>query len=162
MWQADPAIAKRAFDDEVEAILSGDSDFPMYVGTGGPNGLGDIMLRSPKMTKRKGLQSLEIWTEQKTVADYIFSTLQAKVPSGQLIFKKDPKYPVFDGLVRLCSRTLFAIGMGCDALPNGIRGFGASKAHDIKGKIDWTQDLDAAEERNWWRSACPDFIEVYG
>ena len=31
-WQADPCIAKAAIDGDIEGILSGDSDFSMYVG----------------------------------------------------------------------------------------------------------------------------------
>ena len=43
LWQADPTIAKRAIDGEVDVIISGDSDFSMYVGTSGPDSLADIM-----------------------------------------------------------------------------------------------------------------------
>jgi hypothetical protein len=52
LWQADPAIAKRAIDGEIDAILSGDSDYAMYVGDGGPDGYGDIMLRIPLLVKQ--------------------------------------------------------------------------------------------------------------
>jgi hypothetical protein len=37
--QADPQIAKKSLDAEVDAIISGDSDFQMFVG---PEGLGDL------------------------------------------------------------------------------------------------------------------------
>mmetsp|Transcript_31603 Transcript_31603/g.76355 ORF Transcript_31603/g.76355 Transcript_31603/m.76355 type:complete len:142 (-) Transcript_31603:475-900(-) len=71
MWQADPAIAKRAIDGDIDGIVSGDSDFAMYVGNGGPGGYGDIMLRNPKLAKRNTqLATLEIWTGQKKVVEY--------------------------------------------------------------------------------------------
>ena len=51
-FQADPSIADVAIRGGCEAIISGDSDFAMYVGTGGPNSLGDIMLRDIKIDQR--------------------------------------------------------------------------------------------------------------
>lgn len=146
LWQADPTIAKRAIDGEVDAILSGDSDFAMYIGTGGPDGLGDIMLRNPIFTKRTTdtIDTLEIWTGQKSVVNHINQILQPRV--GASPFHKDPKHPVFDGMSSLRARALFALALGCDALPGGIVGCGPQKVHSIKSTIDWTGDLVAAEE----------------
>ena len=50
-FQADPSIADVALRGGCEAILSGDSDFAMYVGPGGPDMLGDIMLRDIKINQ---------------------------------------------------------------------------------------------------------------
>ena len=50
-FQADPSIADIALRGGCEAILSGDSDFAMYVGPGGPDNLSDIMLRDIKINK---------------------------------------------------------------------------------------------------------------
>ena len=84
MWQADPAIARRSLNGEVDAIISGNSDFSVYIGVGGPDGMGDIMLRKPQITAKHGLQrlqSLEIWTGQKVVAGYITKPLETKLSS---------------------------------------------------------------------------------
>jgi hypothetical protein len=44
LYQADPCIADVALLGECEAIISGDSDFAMYVRPGGPYMLGNLML----------------------------------------------------------------------------------------------------------------------
>ncbi|CAJ1947489.1 unnamed protein product [Cylindrotheca closterium] len=130
LWQADPAIAKHAIDGDVDAVLSGDSDFAMYVGGGVPDGCGDIMLRNPTLGKRNThLESFEIWTGPKKVVKYINEILKPKV--RQSIFQKDPQHPIFDGLDRIRFCALFALALGCDALPGGIDGFGAKKASII-------------------------------
>ncbi|CAJ1952135.1 unnamed protein product [Cylindrotheca closterium] len=145
LWQADPAIAKRAINGDVDAILSGDSDFAMYVGGGGPDGCGDIMLRNPTLGKRNThLESLQIWTGQKNVVNYINEILKPKV--RQSIFQKDPQHPIFDGLDQIRFRALFALALGCDALPGGIDGFGAKKASIIRSKIDFSADPAVAKE----------------
>ena len=80
-------------------ILSGDSDFAMYIGTGGPDGLGDIMLRNPEMKKRNGqISSFEIWTGQSKVVDHINRVLSTKRGA---VFVKVPKYPIFDGVTSM-------------------------------------------------------------
>ena len=50
-FQADPSIADVAISGGCEAILSGDSDFAMYVGPGGPDKLADVMLRDIKINQ---------------------------------------------------------------------------------------------------------------
>lgn len=51
-FQADPSIADVAIRGGCDAIISGDSDFAMYVGPGGPDMLGDIMIRDIKINQR--------------------------------------------------------------------------------------------------------------
>jgi hypothetical protein len=51
-FQADPSMADVGISDGCEAIFSGDSDFAMYVGPGGPDKLGDIMIRNIKINKK--------------------------------------------------------------------------------------------------------------
>jgi len=150
LWQADPAIAKRAIDGGIDGILSGDSDFAMYVGNGGPDGFGDIMLCHPKFLKNKAkLNTLEIWTGQSKVVDYINDILQPKVRAS--IFrdpkKPPPAYPIFDGLEQMRVRALFAVAIGCDALPGGIVGMGATKAFEIKSNLDFSGGPDAAVKK---------------
>ncbi len=51
-FQADPSIADVAIWGDCEAILSGDSDFSMYVGPGGPDHIRDIMIRDIKISQK--------------------------------------------------------------------------------------------------------------
>ena len=44
-FQADPCISEVAHRGECEAIMSGDTDFVVYVGPGGPDQLGDLVLK---------------------------------------------------------------------------------------------------------------------
>mmetsp|Transcript_15112 Transcript_15112/g.37013 ORF Transcript_15112/g.37013 Transcript_15112/m.37013 type:complete len:286 (-) Transcript_15112:335-1192(-) len=135
LWQADPTIAKRAIDGDIDAILSGDSDFAMYVGTGGKDGMADIMIRNPSFTsKRDSIKTLEIWTGQKRVAEYINGVLDTKI--GEDTFPETPPHPIFDGLNSFRARALLAIGVGCDALPGGINQFGARRAMEVRKKIE--------------------------
>eukprot|EP00957_Ditylum_brightwellii_P082923 6304916-Ditylum_brightwellii.AAC.1 len=64
----------------------------MYVGIGGGDSLGDIMLRNPELTRKKDhIASFEIWISQRRVVDYIDETLKSK--TNMSIFEKPPTYP---------------------------------------------------------------------
>ncbi|CAJ1956962.1 unnamed protein product [Cylindrotheca closterium] len=103
------------------------------------------MMRNPKLGNRNtSLESFEVCTGQKKVVEYVKQILQPKVQGS--IFPRDPPYPIFDGLDRLRVRAIFALALGCDALPGGIDGFGASKAVIIRSKIDFRTDPDAPKE----------------
>ena len=52
-FQADPSLADIARRGGCEAILSGDSDFAMYVGPGGADNLSDIMIRDIKINQKQ-------------------------------------------------------------------------------------------------------------
>jgi hypothetical protein len=51
--QADPCIAGMAVAGDIDFIVSGDSDFAMYVGPSGRRGLADIMLKDMKLSTKK-------------------------------------------------------------------------------------------------------------
>jgi hypothetical protein len=51
-FRANPIIANVVIEGGCEAILSGDSDFVMYIGPGGPDKLWDIMLRDIKVNQK--------------------------------------------------------------------------------------------------------------
>ena len=55
LYQANSCIAEvaLALRGECEAIISGDSDFALYVGPGGPDKLGDLMRRNEKFDHKK-------------------------------------------------------------------------------------------------------------
>ncbi|CAJ1935558.1 unnamed protein product, partial [Cylindrotheca closterium] len=72
--------------------------------------------------------------------------LKVKCEMRQSIFQKDPQHPIFDGLDQIRFRALFALALGCDALPGGIDGFGAKKASIIRSKIDFSADPAVAKE----------------
>ncbi len=48
-FQADPSIADAAIRGGCEAIISGNSNFAMYIGPGGSDNQGDIMIRDVKI-----------------------------------------------------------------------------------------------------------------
>lgn len=125
-FQADPNIAKAAIDGKVCAIVSGDSDFSMYVGPSGRNGLGDLMLRNPQIQSRSSkLLSFEIVTSQSRVVQFVDRVLGNKMGNKPL-WKSVPKFPLFDKMDDHQARALIAIALGCDVNPGGINNLGAS------------------------------------
>jgi hypothetical protein len=129
-FQADPSIADIALRGGCEAILSGDSDFAMYVGPGGLDNLGDIMLRDIKINQK---QSTITWctlvTGQRAVASEIDNILSNRGLTAA--FPIEPKFPLFDGVTDPKMRALIALALGCDALPGGVPGVGASSLHNL-------------------------------
>ena len=126
-WQADPCIAKGAIDGAIDAVLSGDSDFQMYVGNGGPDGLGDLMLRNPYIRSRTNrVETVEIQTGQLAVKTYVETCLRRKRGDEDL-WQSLPRYPLFDGLADSMLRAVVAVSMGSDVNPGGVDGLGPSK-----------------------------------
>ena len=77
-YQADPSIADIAIRGGCEAILSGDSDFSMYVGPGGPDQFGDIMLHDIKINqKHSTITSCVIVTGQRKVTTMVEDVLSS-------------------------------------------------------------------------------------
>jgi hypothetical protein len=126
-YQADPCIADVALLGECEAIISGDSDFAMYVGPGGPDKLGDLMLRNVMYDyKNRTIVSCKLITGQRAVKNLIHNILTSRMTA--VVFEEDPQHPLFDGIEDPKLRVLFAIALGCDALPHvsGQKNFGAA------------------------------------
>ena len=126
-YQADPCIADVALLGECEAIISGDSDFAMYVGPGGPDKLGDLMLRNVMYDyKNRTIVSCKLITGQRAVKNLIHNILTSRMTA--VVFEEDPQHPLFDGIEDPKLRVLFAIALGCDALPHvsGRKNFGAA------------------------------------
>jgi hypothetical protein len=72
-FQADPDIAGLAILFATDVILSGDSDFPMYVG---PAGSGDLMIRAPKICmKTASVKSATLVTGQLAIKDSVLDIL---------------------------------------------------------------------------------------
>jgi hypothetical protein len=129
-FQADPSIADVAIRGECKAILSGDSDFSMYVGPGGPDNMGDIMIRDIKISqKHSTITSGTIITGQSQVARRIEELLSHREQSS--VFPVEPKFPLFDGVIDQKMRALIAIALGCDALPGGVPGVGAASLSNL-------------------------------
>jgi hypothetical protein len=77
-FQADPDIAGLAIQFSIDAIMSGDSDFPMHVG---PSGSGDLTIRGPKICMKSGsVASMTLVTGQATIKDDAERVLQVKIP----------------------------------------------------------------------------------
>jgi hypothetical protein len=89
-FQADPDVAGLALTFAVDAIISGDFDFPpMYVG---PSGSGDLMIRSPKICMNSGsVTSMTLVTGQQFIMADIEKVLQVKLPYP--IFPLNDKLP---------------------------------------------------------------------
>ena len=138
-FQADPSIADIALRGGCEAIFSGDSDFAMYVGPGGPDTLSDIVFRDIKInTKQSTISCGTIITGQQHVAMKVEEILSHKGVKN--VFPAEPKYPLFSGVHNPKIRALIALALGCDALPGGVPGVGAKSLHDLLG----TCNLDSS------------------
>lgn len=138
-FQADPSIANAALLGECEAILSGDSDFAMYVGPGGPDNLGDIMLSNIKVhQKQSTITSCTVVTGQRKVATYVDGILTSR---GLVdVFPVEPKFPLFNNIRNPKTRALLGIALGCDVLPGGVPGLGASSLSNILSTVDLETD----------------------
>ena len=133
--QADPCLAKMAVDGEIDAIISGDSDFAVYVGPGGCNGMADIMLKDVKLSMiKEPVQSCKLYTGQKAVADQIEAILQPKIDRSPFDNGRVPQYPLFSGQKDPMVRALIALLVGCDACPGGVDGMGPKVAHELLTK----------------------------
>ena len=130
--QADPCLAKMAVNGDVDFFISGDSDFAVYVGPNGCNGLADIMLKDLKLTTNKEpIRSCKIYTGQKAVADRIEAILRPKLgrsPFDQTKGGRIPERPIFSGVHDPMTRALMAMVVGCDACPGGVAGSGPKAA----------------------------------
>jgi hypothetical protein len=140
-YQADPCLAKLAVSGEVDVIVSGDSDFLVYVGPNGPNVLEDIMLKDLQLsTTDDTIKKCRVYTGQRRVADRIEAILSAKL--GHSPFEKrnksfigrTPSYPIFSGVEDPMVRALLAALVGCDACPGGVKGKGPKVAHGLLRK----------------------------
>ena len=138
--QADPCLAQLAVAGEIDAIISGDSDFCVYVGPNGQGGFADIMLKDLTLTIRnEPIKGCKVCTGQKAVADRIESILCPKL--GHSPFEKRfngrvPQYPVFSGIVDPMIRALLAMLVGCDACPGGVNNKGPKAALELLKKHD--------------------------
>jgi hypothetical protein len=118
-------------------IISGDSDFAMYVGLSGPFYMSDIMIKDLKLTITKDpIKSFKIYTGQAAVADKLEEILQPKLGQSPFenITKNDkgrvPKYPIYSGVADPMVRMLLALIVGCDACPGGVEGMGPKVAYE--------------------------------
>ena len=130
--QADPCAAKDVIDSAVDAVISGDSDFSMYVGPSGIDGFGDLMVKDLKLSSRKGIaEAGKIVTGQKAVANRIDEILGPHLNLDSVFVggaANVPKYPMFDGVAD-------PMAVGCDACPGGVDGIGPKKAMELYNQI---------------------------
>ncbi len=120
LFQANPSIAYIAIEGGCEAILSGDSDFAMYVGPGGPDKFGDIMLCVIKVNQKQStINGCTLVTGQSIVANMIEELLSNKELSG--MFPTQPKFLLFNDVDNPKIPTLIGIALGCDAPPGGTQ-----------------------------------------
>jgi 5'-3' exonuclease len=140
-FQADPCLAQLAVAGDIDAIISGDSDFCVYVGPNGQSGLGDIMLKDFQIIKAdESIKGCKLYTGQKSVADLIEAILTPKL--GHSPFDKrdknfsgrTPGYPAFSGVDDPMVRALIALLVGCDACPGGVSQKGPKVAFNLLKK----------------------------
>jgi hypothetical protein len=86
-YQADPAVARSAVNGEVDGIISGDSDFVMYIGPSGPLGCADFSMRSVKCERKKGasestVKSMLLITGQSDVAKQLEEIAGSRIDGG--------------------------------------------------------------------------------
>lgn len=96
--QADPCLAKLAIDFKIDAIISGDSDFAMYVGPSGRKGMADLILKDFKLMMAKTkepIKSCKVYTGQKAVADRIDAILRPKINQSPVETGRTPEHPMF-------------------------------------------------------------------
>lgn len=136
--QADPCLAKMVVDGDLDAIISDDSDFSMYIGANGA----DIMIKEVMISSKKGappITSCRLCTGQEHIATIIESVLVDRL--GFSPFEKDdkdapkrdggkrdgntPNYPIFSGVKdiwsELCLLLLLAVMLALVAFQTKAR-----------------------------------------
>ena len=114
--QADPCAAKEAIASTVDAIISGDSDFPMYVGPSGVDGLADLMIKDVRVSSKKACISVcKVVTGQRAVAVRVDEILNPKLQKSAFEGKdaRIAVVPIFDGVKDPMVRALLTLGVGC-------------------------------------------------
>lgn len=95
--QADPCVAKMAINRDVDFVVSGDSDYIVYVGPAGDDGTMDVMIKDLKLKMKNELcKSGKIYTGQKVVAEKVEALLYPKLGHSPFDATKGgrvPKYP---------------------------------------------------------------------
>jgi hypothetical protein len=130
-------MAALAVRQQIDAIVSTDSDFAMFIG---PSGGGDLTISSPHLRFQDAtIGKMQLVTGQMIVADQVHSVLQSKLkmpifptddPDGpaNLKHQHQPSYPLFDKVTDHLLRALIAVALGCCAWPGGIFNFGPKSA----------------------------------
>ena len=140
--QADSEIVKRIVNGDADCIVSGYSDFSMYIGASGPT---NIMIRDPKIKANCLLFTNSIiLTGQKKRIEWIDSRLHSMAKN--YYFPTQPPSLVLDTMEDPLSHSLLAVVMGCDVYPGGIKWFGTTDAMKIKNNVLLLPNIE--EKRN--------------
>jgi hypothetical protein len=90
---------------DIDAIISGDSNFCVYVGPNGQSGLADIMLKDFQITKvDESIKGCKLYTGQKSVENLIEAILSPKLQHSPFNTSDKnfsicrPGYPAFSGV----------------------------------------------------------------
>ena len=144
-FQADPDVARRIMSGAADCIVSGDSDYPMYIGS---MPFKDIIIRDIAIDHRNlSLKSGKFITGQDNNKNWIKLKLKfGKANKENYLPSKKHFYPAVDKLSDPFCRVCLCIAMGSVVLPKGLYNFGPSKAYEIKQQIDHIDYVD--EKRN--------------
>lgn len=135
--QADPCLAKMIIDREADALITSDSDLPMYIGANGT----DIILSDISIRKTGDpITSCRLYTGQEATAALLVEVLKPELEDHSPFEKSavdknldghTPSYPIFSGVKDPMVRALAALVVGCDACPKGVAGSGPKDAHEM-------------------------------
>ena len=137
--QADPCLAKLIIDREADALVTNDSDLPMYIG---PNGT-DVMISEISIRKTgEPIKECRLYTGQEATASLLGELLETELghsPFENSTVHKNrdgytPSYPIFSGVKDPMVRALAAMVVGCDACPKGVAGSGPKDAYELLRK----------------------------
>ena len=138
-FQANPEIARQMVCGNADCILSGDSDFQMYIGASAST---DMMIWFPKIDyNSSSFKKAQLVTGQKGIMTWINNSLQLKGTNNY--FPKDLPFPIFDDMKDPLCRAFLAVALRYDVFPRRLRDFGPAKALTIKKETD---DLSTIQE----------------
>lgn len=134
-YQADPSADKRVVDGDADAVLSGDSDFAMCLGSS--SDYFDMMTKDASIDKKNAtIQTAKIATSQQKVAawtepsltnrmecELVFPRTWRKGKKGTDLetFDHTPKRPCLSEVKDIRTRAMLVLIAGCDVLTSGLK-----------------------------------------
>jgi hypothetical protein len=115
VFQADSVLAGRIVSGDTEIILTSDLDQAALLGSKCIS-IKKWVFRSS--TKRRILESLEIFTAFESTMDFVLTTIN--LPSDTKSIMSLPKYPIFDNIECHRLRALLVVGLGCNVNLNPL------------------------------------------
>jgi hypothetical protein len=131
-FQADSVIAYRTIHKQNDIVITADLDQSIHTGTE------CLCIKAYQMKEKDNqtiLDQISLFSGCKKKCEYISDVLNLPTSSPNF---KNPKYPIMD-LHDVRTRSLVAIGIGCDVIIDGVPGMTPKKIHDEIIKWEKTQ-----------------------